>query len=185
MALALPPPMDYALDDDLGFFGRVFDMEMVKPGLAALGGGAVGGVAYGYISDMDFFDSDLKKGLLAFGLGFAGARALWGDPMDVGPQIQMRRDMAKGHLGVMGYVIGEKIVKALQGMVDKKDSDKDDVAPPPAPEASSGGEGLFGYRAKRGYLADADVQSEHSFADVDVTADNPLEDDLPVSSWIS
>ena len=113
MALALPPPMDYALEGD-GFFSRVFDMEMIKPAAAALGGGALGGVAYKYLSGISFFDSDLKEGLLALGLGFAGARALWGEPMDNSQEIQMRRNMAKGHMGVMAYVIAEKIIRLME-----------------------------------------------------------------------
>ena len=123
-ALALPPPMDYApvegLDDDLGFFGQLFDADMMKTSMIAAGGGALGGVVFKQIADWEIeredkktkvktkgplLDKPWKKMLGAAVFGFAGARALWGSPDDMSENSDTRRDLAKGHLGAMGMVL--------------------------------------------------------------------------------
>lgn len=175
-ALALPPPMDYAPVDGLGenFFTNVFDMNMIKPAAVVLGGGAVGGITWKYANKVSWFDADWKKALLAAGLGFGVGRALWGSPMVGG---SYRRDLAKGYIGAMGAIAGEHVATWLEGMLGSGASKSEETAPEKTPAGLRGGNSHF-------QLADADVESEHSFADVDVTADNPLAE-TDVSSWIS
>jgi len=181
-ALALPPPMDYAPVDGLGenFFTNVFDMNMIKPAAIVLGGGAVGGVTWKYANKISWFDADWKKALLAAGLGFGVGRALWGNPLMGGSN---RRDLAKGYIGAMGAIAGEQLTTWLEGMVGSGAS-KTDADPPEDDPPEKDPAGLRGSNGRSFQLADADVESEHSFADVDVSNDNPLAES-DVSSWIS
>ena len=110
--------------------GTLFDPKMLKESLATVGGGALGGgVFMGVVGlvklDMPmkdsegkeikddvgkvlkqkgyFFNSRLKRGMLAATLGLLGGRALW----------NQQREVSKGLMGAMGGALGSEFVGYL------------------------------------------------------------------------
>lgn len=123
--LSLPPPLDMPpMDDemmeDLGFLdAQLVDPEMMKAAMGAGAGGAVGSVVFMLAvqnvkkSGVPFFNTPLKQGLLAAGLGLVGGRALWGKA----GQMTRTRDMAKGLMGAMGGILASGIVTAVMAKI--------------------------------------------------------------------
>lgn len=145
-----------------GFLDGLFDPMMLREGAMASLGGLLGGTLFAATTDMvekkdgtPFFDTPLKRGGLALGVGLLGGFGLY----RFNPQVGC------GFVGGMMTQVGNELYDLVQKKRTLKIAEKDAAAVVSAMTAAAGGGMSYALRDAQvfnrqpggGYLADASV----------------------------